>query len=196
MAGVDPFNLHPDNKLSPSKGALLIAEPFMADPYFQRTVVLMCEHDTTGSFGFILNKFVDVPLRELIEDWENNDYRVGLGGPVQASSLYFIHTLGDRIAGSQQVAKGLYMGGDFDAIKDGIENGIFSKDSVRFFVGYSGWSESQLEEELAQKSWYVCPIKDLDLMNTADDQLWKMALQSMGSAFAPLSHFPTDPKWN
>jgi putative transcriptional regulator len=190
------FNLDPDNILAPLKGRLLIASPFLEDPYFSRTLVILCDHNEEGSFGFVLNRYIELDLPDLLENLPETAGRISLGGPVENNSLYYIHTLGDLIPESVHIGGNLYLGGDFKIISEGIENETIDSSKVRFFVGYSGWSETQLEDEIEERSWYVRDLQDLPVMDTVRDDLWNEALKGMGKPFANLAHFPADPKLN
>src|SRR3954471_2864846 len=79
-----------NNKLKPEKGRLLISEPFLPDPNFERTVVLLCDHNNEGSFGFVLNKPSILKVSEVMQNI-NVDEIVFIGGPVQQDTLHFIH---------------------------------------------------------------------------------------------------------
>jgi len=193
---VDQFNIKPSNNLDPAKGRLLIAEPFMEDPYFKRSVVLMCEHNSDGTFGFILNRFVDMKLEDLLDGTPPFDSRVGIGGPVDASNLFYLHTLGDEIADSVKITEGLYMGGNFEQLKLMIMSGAIGAHEIRFFVGYSGWDKDQLISELIDEAWYITEINGLPLLNADADNLWSLALKSMGGPYANLVNFPVDPNLN
>jgi putative transcriptional regulator len=74
-------------------GALLIADPFLKDPNFMRTVVFLCEHQDEGSFGFVLNRPMEVTVGELVPALEGNALPVFHGGPVQMDSIHFLHQL-------------------------------------------------------------------------------------------------------
>lgn len=193
---LDQFKIKPANNLDPAKGRLLIAEPFMADPYFKRSVVLICEHNNEGTFGLILNRFVDMKLEDLLEGTPPFDSKVGIGGPVDASNLFYIHTLGDELEESEEIVAGLYIGGNFEQLKVLILSGAIEDHEIRFFVGYSGWDADQLHYELVDEAWYVSEINGLPLLNTDAENLWSLALKSMGGAFANLVNFPVDPNLN
>ncbi|HKL03226.1 MAG TPA: YqgE/AlgH family protein [Cryomorphaceae bacterium] len=193
---MDQFNIKPSNNLDPAKGRLLIAEPFMEDPYFKRSVVLMCEHNSDGTFGFILNRFVDMKLEDLLDGTPPFDSRVGIGGPVDASNLFYLHTLGDEIADSVKITEGLYMGGNFEQLKLMIMSGAIGAHEIRFFVGYSGWDKDQLISELIDEAWYITEINGLPLLDADADNLWSLALKSMGGPYANLVNFPVDPNLN
>lgn len=190
------FNLDPDNEMAPGRGRLLIATPFLEDPYFSRTVVLLCDHNDEGSFGFVLNRYIDLDLPDLLSHLPKTTGRISLGGPVENNSLYYLHRLGDAIAGSQHIVDDLYLGGDFEALTDALELGAIEPGRIRFFIGYSGWSEKQLDDEIEQRSWYVRELQGLPVMDTERDDLWNLALLGMGAPFANLAHFPADPKLN
>jgi putative transcriptional regulator len=182
--------------MAPAKGRLLIASPHLEDAYFSRAVILLCDLNEEGAFGFVLNRYVELNLPDLIKDLPKTAGRISLGGPVENNSLYYIHTLGQAINESLHVEGNIYLGGKFDALTTGLDNGSIAHDEVRFFVGYSGWGEGQLEEEIKQRSWYVRDLNSLSIMDTSRDDMWNEALRSMGGEFANLAHFPSDPKLN
>ena len=91
--------------IAASTGILLIADPFLKDPHFMRTVVFLCEHQTEGSFGFVLNKQYDQTLDELIINFEGFPIPVYYGGPVQVDTIHFLHQYPDLIPGGQEVLK-------------------------------------------------------------------------------------------
>lgn len=190
------INLNPPNKLLPKKGRLLISYPLMSDPYFKRSVVLLCEHNEEGSFGFVLNKYLDVKLSELVQDLPDVSNRIALGGPVQTANLFFLHTMGHEIEGSIEVADKIYMGGEFDALREKLITGELKDDQVRFFVGYSGWSENQLDQELADNAWLISEAPSNILMNTSTEKLWQKTLIDMGKEYSFLAHLPEDPSLN
>ncbi len=191
------INFNPSNSIEPSKGSILISEPFLADPYFKRTVVLLCEHnDAEGTFGFILNKFLDVALSDLIQDFPDIETRICMGGPVEQSSLYFIHTRPDLMLDSKVISDNLCIGGDFNQLKKYLNTGEITNREIRFFVGYSGWGEGQLKNELKEKSWIVGNTSVNNIMNVHEDHFWENSLKSLGKEFAILANFPEDPNLN
>jgi putative transcriptional regulator len=192
----DPLELDPLNRLSPAKGRILVSVPFLQDPYFRRTVVLLCEHNSKGSFGLVLNRFVDVQVADLMEGLPPMRSRVSIGGPVQSDSLYYLHTFGVRIEQSAEVIDGVYVGGEFEQLRDLLKADATLAKHVRFFVGYSGWGEEQLAKEMAQRSWIVGKTRRTRIMSTAAGDLWATALRDMGGKFAPLANFPEDPSLN
>jgi len=168
----------------------------MGDPYFNRSVILLCDHNEEGSFGFILNKYVEMDLTDVMEDVPEISNRVSVGGPVENNHLYFLHTLGDLLPGSILIAKGLYVGGDFEILRNLLATRSIDENQIRFFVGYSGWGAGQLVEEMQTESWYVSAIDDLPVMDTSRDDLWSLAFKEMGGSFSVLANFPADPSLN
>ncbi|MCB0791578.1 MAG: YqgE/AlgH family protein [Flavobacteriales bacterium] len=192
----DPLDLDPDNRLPPKRGRLLVSEPFLSDPYFRRTVVLLCEHNDEGSFGLVLNRFLDIEIGDLMEDMPPIRSRVSIGGPVQSGNLYYLHTFGRRVEGSVPVVDGVHMGGDIEQLRAILKADPKLARHVRFFVGYSGWSEEQLARELEERSWLIGPANKRRIMRTEIEDIWGETLRSMGRTFAPLANFPEDPSLN
>ena len=186
----------PDKNSKPAKGQVLLAEPFLNDPYFKRTVIFLCEHNDDGSFGFVLNNYINIDLEQIMENMPSFQGRISIGGPVRNSNLYYLHTLGEKISESVEIIPGVFMGGNFDILKKMLFTGDVKKDEVRFFVGYSGWSPEQLENEIQSKSWFVADAsKDL-LMNSENNDLWKTIMKSMGRKGQIIANLPEDPSLN
>ena len=190
------MNFNPNNILAPAKGRLLISEPFLDDPHFKRTVILLCDHNEEGSFGFVLNNYVSLKISDVIPDMNPFKTKVSIGGPVNKNSIFYLHTFGDTITNSEHIFEDVYMGGDFDEIKEKVNSGLNSPSDIRFFVGYSGWGKDQLSWELKEKSWIVSAAVSEQVMNTQNHNLWSQSLRAMGKDFAILSNFPSDPNLN
>ncbi|MEO8582691.1 MAG: YqgE/AlgH family protein, partial [Flavitalea sp.] len=133
---------------TPAPGILLIAEPFLKDPNFSRTVVFICDHHAQGSFGFVLNKKYGHNLGELMNNVNDVIIPLFYGGPVQMDTIHFLHRHPDKIPGSNEILNGIYWGGDFELAIQLIRSGEIDGNDIRFFIGYSGWAEGQLSEEL------------------------------------------------
>ncbi len=184
------------NKLAPTKGRVLITEPFLEDDYFERSVVLICEHNDEGSFGFVLNNYAELTLSE-VSDFPPYDAQISLGGPVDPQHLYYIHTLGPEITGSIKIVDGLFMGGDFLEIKEKAKLGLLKKGQIRFFIGYSGWTKGQLEDELAKNAWLVGNITSLDsIMDDTCETIWEDYMRKQGGKYKAFAQFPVDHKLN
>jgi putative transcriptional regulator len=183
--------------VSLSPGILLIADPFLKDPNFARTVVLLCEHQTNkGSFGFVLNKRFDQHLHDLVPDILIPNISVYYGGPVQIDTIHFIHQQPELIKGGFEIQNGIYWGGEFNQVVKMINTGKLDLNKIRFFIGYSGWSSGQLENELNEKSWILSQSNKALVFDEKDDNVWKQALRNLGSNFAIMANFPIDPLLN
>jgi putative transcriptional regulator len=186
----------PFTNIKPSPGKLLIAEPFLDDPYFKRSVVLLTEHNENGSIGFILNKPIEIKLKDAVGELPPIDSNIHLGGPVARETLHFLHTEGEQIDGSLEIMKGLFWGGNFETLKKLIEQDKIKPESIKFFVGYSGWEPEQLEKELKLNSWIVLEGDLSVIMKRNTANLWKDILKEKGNEFGIIADFPQDPTMN
>lgn len=190
------LDLNVYNTLVPKKGRLLITEPFLESEYFHRAVILLCEHNEEGTFGFVLNNYVDIDLSEF-EGVPEFETKISLGGPVSVKNLYYIHTLGEKLPGSIQVKDNLYAGGDFDILKEMIAAKQVAHNQIRFFLGYAGWVEKQLEGELQHNSWLVTDIKGVDdIMDVDNSTIWADYMEGQGGKYKAFAHFPKDANLN
>jgi putative transcriptional regulator len=121
------------------KGQLLIAEPSISgDLSFNRSVILLADHDEEGS-GFIINKPLKYTINDLLPEI-NASFKIYNGGPVEQDNLYFIHNIPELIPNSIEISNGIYWGGDFESTKALINNGKINK--INFFLGYTGWEKT------------------------------------------------------
>ena len=179
-----------------SAGKILIADPFLRDPNFQRSVIFLCDHKDEGSFGFVLNKPHDQKLGELLEGFDSSTFPVYYGGPVQLDTLHFLHQCPHIIPGGIEVTDGIYWGGEFQAVLDMLKSGQLTNKNIRFFVGYSGWSHGQLEEEMNIKSWITTEATKPLIFSKNADETWKDALRQLGGDYVQLINYPLDPQLN
>jgi putative transcriptional regulator len=182
--------------ISPSKGTLLIANPFLKDPNFIRSVILVCEHMTEGTFGFVLNKKFPKNLNELVPGLEDIHLPVYVGGPVQQDALHFLHQYPDLISGGEEIAKGIFWGGNFESLLAHIKNNDIDSNRIRFFIGYSGWTEGQLDQELKEESWLTVMSTRKLIFHSRPEDVWKDALSHLGGNYKMMINFPIDPALN
>jgi len=180
----------------PKSGSVLLSEPYLNDPNFRRSVVLISNHDENGSVGFILNKRVDLTTKDVIPDLMKHNFPLFYGGPVEPHTLHFIHKIGDLITGAQHIVDGIYWGGDIEMIDQLIDQKIVSKDAFRFFSGYSGWTAGQLDEELNENNWWVGKA-DVDIIFDYDlKNMWRNIVKKLGQDFSYMANAPEDRSWN
>lgn len=175
------------SKIEIKKGDFLIAEPFMLDPGFRRSAILLCDHGIDGSVGFIMNKPIDIDISRLLPDFPDFKLKAFYGGPVATDTIHYIHKAGDIIDDSIYIADDIYWGGSFEQIKIMIEKGLIGDDDIMFFVGYSGWSQGQLQEEITIGSWIKTKYDLNYVFNNVKSNLWKLLLQDKGSTFAVIA---------
>lgn len=184
------------NTIKPGKGKMLVSEPYLPDPNFERTIILLCEHNEEGSFGFVLNKPSMAKIADVMEDLKNIEAAVYVGGPVQQDTLHFIHQCPD-LEDAVEISPGIFWGGDFESLLIKLDTRQIAIEDVKFFLGYSGWSAGQLEEELKADSWIVSNQVSQELIfDTGYHEMWQKALKIMGGRFSVYSNYPVDPNLN
>ena len=171
-------------------GSILLAEPFLLDPNFKRSTVLLCEHSSDGSVGFIMNKPLNMRVDELIEDFPEFDSEVLFGGPVQTDTIHYIHNVGNLLEDSVSIADGVFWGGDFEKLKFLISSELIKPNNIRFFVGYSGWSEGQLMDEMDLGSWITAPMFANYLFKSTPDDLWQLIMENKGDLYSVIAQMP------
>ena len=182
---------------TPKKGKLLIAEPALTgDVSFNRSVVLLAEHNEEGSVGFILNKPLEYDICDLVSEITVS-FKVFNGGPVEQDNLYFIHKVPDLIEGSVEISDGIYWGGNFEKTIQLINDGTITETEIRFFLGYSGWASLQLDQELSSKSWVVATNEyQSDIIQKSSSAFWKEKMIELGGDYLIWSNSPENPILN
>lgn len=169
-------------------GQILIAMPGMADPRFERSVVLLCAHSDEGAMGLIVNK----PLEELsfsglLEHLniprapQGRDIRVHFGGPVERGRGFVLHSSDwarGEAEGTMAVPGGLEMTATINVLEALASGGGPGK--ALLALGYSGWGPGQLEAEIARNDWLTCDAAEGLLFAPDDGAKWSAALRGMG----------------
>jgi putative transcriptional regulator len=173
-------------------GSLLLASPALRDPNFFHTVLLLAAHSSEdGAFGYILNRPLDKRVSDLLHEdglGALGSVPVYLGGPVGTNKLSFAAL--DWNTKKRELKVQTHLSTQ-QAIKE-LEKGRV----VRGFVGYSGWSEGQLENELEQKSWITCRALPSVLKAQTAEDLWQSILDDLGPYYKLLARMPSDPSVN
>lgn len=183
------------NGVPAAPGRVLVAEPFLMDIGFSRSVVYLTDHNEEGSVGFVLNKPLNVRAGDVVAELKGVAFPVYYGGPVGRETLYYIHQRAD-IPGALAVRDGVYYGGDFGAVARMAREGELEEWDIRFFAGYSGWSGGQLEKELKENSWLVGELPLTELFGGGGAELWRRAMASLGAEPSIWAKFPEDPRMN
>lgn len=173
------------------KGTVLLAQPFMEDPNFSRSAVLITDHHKSdGTVGFVLNKRIGTCINDLIDDFPEIDSEVYIGGPVGKDTLHYIHDKGDILDNSISVVEGVYWGGDYEKLKFLIDTKLIQSRNIKFFLGYSGWSTGQLESELSYGSWMLSQMDANYAFRQTPKDLWKMITRNKGGHYTVIAEMP------
>ena len=195
------FNFNELNSLSVEKGRILISDPFLNDNYFSNSVILLCELNEKGAFGLVLNNYIDENLSDFMNDFQgtrSEKFKISLGGPLDTDSIYYIHNRPDLIRGSIRIIDDIYLGNGkkFGDLSSLIEEGKIKTNELKFFLGYSGWTSGQLQEELNRNSWFVGNLSAKTIMNYQQEDIWKKTLEQMSEKHRVISNFPQNPLLN
>jgi len=167
----------------------LVAMPGMADDTFAGAVVYLCEHSDKGALGLVINKPIDIRLRNLFEKvelpLERSDLAeqpVYFGGPVQTERGFVLH---ERIGGESspyqstlEIPGGLEMTTSKDVLEAMAAGG--GPRRVLVTLGYSGWGAGQLEDEIGRNGWLTVPADPQIIFDTPIDQRYDRAVRLLG----------------
>jgi putative transcriptional regulator len=185
----------PDNQKS-LKGQLLLDSGRLRGSFFQRTVVLICQHDSDGAFGLVLNRATGNNVGEMIVADLPEPVKtcpLFLGGPVQPSALSFLHS--DSFIPDANVLPNLCLSHSLDSLIE-IGGSFSPTQKIKLFAGYAGWSSGQLEDELKRDAWLTHPGSLELVFDTKPDQLWQNILRTKGGKYRLLAQMPEDPSLN
>ena len=175
---------------------LLIAHPLLSDAFFNRSVVLITNHDTEGSAGFCLNIKTQFCLRDVRPQIKNGNLPIFEGGPVAQNQLFFLHTLGEQISNSSHVCNNIFVGGNFDELLHGLEHSSIMPHQVRLFAGYSGWGQNQLCEEISRSHWLLRPVLNNNLFSDLPEDLWSIQLTEYKKSYQVFANIAETPSLN
>ena len=179
------------------RGQLLLDSGQLSGSFFQRTVVLICEHDAEGAFGLVLNRTTGNKVGEMIvADLPEalKECPLHLGGPVQPTALSFLHS--DAFIPDANVLPNLSLGHSLDTLTE-IGESFSPAKKIKMFAGYAGWSAGQLEEEMRRKAWLTHPASLQLVFETPPERLWHDIFQHRGGwRNKLLSQLPDDLAWN
>ena len=174
------------------KGQLLLDSGQLRGSFFQRTVVLICQHDADGAFGLVLNRGTgnnvgDTIVADLPDTLKTCP--LYLGGPVQPSALSFL--LSDSFIPDANVLPNLSLGHSLDNLME-LGESFSPTRKIKIFAGYAGWSPGQLEDEMKRKAWLTHPASLELVFDVESEQLWQAILRQKGWKYKLLSQMPED----
>ena len=174
-------------KFNIKAGHILIAEPYLMENPFKRSVVLICEHRHDGTVGFILNKTIDMQIDDLVADFPEFESMVYYGGPVATDTIHYIHNLGDLLEESTEISKGVFWGGNWEKLKFLVKSDMVKPSNIKFFVGYSGWSEGQLDGETEEGTWILDEMYPNYAFKEEGQGLWSKVLNNKGEHYTVIA---------
>jgi putative transcriptional regulator len=193
-------------------GTMLIASLDLEDRNFNRAVILVIQHsEAEGTLGLVLNR----PLGEKVSLYSSEELQKitgtedaggeatvelgGLffqGGPVEPGYLFFLHRLDGLIEGGNEICPGVFLGGDLDAIRTQAAVLESTDPVLRFFLGYAGWKDGQLEDEIGAGAWILCEGRPELIFDASSEDVWQHSLYSLGGKYRVLSLIPENPEVN
>jgi putative transcriptional regulator len=178
------------------QGQLLLDSGQLVGSFFQHSVVLVCQHNSEGAFGLILNRTSKNKVGEMVvADLPDviKECPLHLGGPVQPTALSFLHT--DNFLPDANVMPNLTLGHSLDELTD-IGESYSTTSKVKMFAGYAGWSPGQLESEMKRDAWLTHPASIELVFETSPEKLWSVILNKKGLKYKILAQMPEDLSWN
>lgn len=193
------YNIHiPQSE--PSAGKLLVAEPFLRESYFNHAVVCLIDCPPGESaMGLVMNKPSEYTLGDVLDVVPEQlaDVRVMCGGPVDENRLFYLHTMQPMFPDSSQVCGDLFIGGDFDSVKEYVSAGMPVHGHIQFYLGYSGWEPQQLQEEIDRNVWAVTGMDNPGIMLAwPAEKMWHRQVGMMGPAYRGWLYHPQYPIMN
>jgi putative transcriptional regulator len=183
-------------------GKLLVATTVLVDPNFDRTVVLVVDHDDDGTLGVVLNRPGALDVADVLETWADHAAEpsaVFLGGPVALDSALGIACVrpeaafpGEEPLGWRQFSGRLGLV-DLDAPPEVLAPDLTA---LRIFAGYAGWGPGQLVGELSQRAWYVLEPELSDVFTSEPEKLWREVLRRQGGSIGMVANYTEDPTLN
>jgi putative transcriptional regulator len=176
-----------------TKGTFLIASPDIDHGIYFRSVIIICEHSPSGSFGVVINKTLDIDIPEEIlnsKEIANPRVQPRAGGPLQPNQMMLLHSYPKLPEMSLQLCPGVFLGGDLQFLQMAISDpdGPY----VNLCFGYCGWGPGALEREFMSGMWFLCPGQALHVFETPPEKTWQTVLREMGGKYATLSMIPED----
>lgn len=174
------------------EGQMLLAMPSIGDPWFERSVVYMCNHSSEGAMGLVINRRMDwLSFEELLEQLEIElnhavpDIPIHAGGPVETGRGFVLHTPDYVQDSTLLIGKSMALTATVDILK-----AVAKQRGPRAYLlalGYASWAAGQLESELSENSWLTLPADEGLIFNTDLDKVWSGAMAKLGVDISQLS---------
>ncbi|MCX7954392.1 MAG: YqgE/AlgH family protein [Bacteroidales bacterium] len=185
------------NTLPPKAGRILISEPLLNDGIFSRSVVLITEHNSRGTVGYVLNKLSGFTLKDILPDFKNITLPIYVGGPVATNTIHFIYKWFEPLTNSIKVVNDIHWGGHLEDLKDMLYSGSLNASNIKIFVGYSGWDKGQLDREIKNGYWVVSEIDSYtDIFDEDNKLMWKRNVLRLDEKYHFWVNVPLNPFLN
>jgi len=185
-----------DSSQKSLKGQLILDNGKLRGSFFHRTVILICQHDSEGAFGLVLNRSTKNKVGEAVVANLPDTLKeetLFLGGPVQPQALSYLHN--DTYLPDANVLTNLSLGHSLDSLVD-LGESFSSTVRLKIFAGYAGWSPGQLEDEMKRDTWMTHPASLELVFHPNPEQLWPAILKEKGWKYKLIAESPEDPSWN
>lgn len=196
----------------PLTGKLLLADLDLKDPHFLKSVVLVVEHSADGAFGLVVNRSLGLTADQIVDEHDRavkfplRGGKIPLygGGPVENQAVFTLHTgldSGSCSPAVREVAPGLFFEPSFPAVRDYV-SGVSPEyppddlPTVRLYLGYAGWGEGQLEEEMSEGAWHVLPAEANLVLRTPPTEMWQRAMELKGGFWGIVAQTGFKPSLN
>ena len=179
------------------KGKILVATPdLLSDHIFSQAVIYIIEHIDAGAMGFIINKPLNLNLRDNVKN-TTTKYLVWDGGPVHKENIFFLHNRPDLPIVNDIIDRDLniYLGSNRPEDFKLIFSNIINPENIKFFLGYSGWDSEQLDREIKEKAWFVYPNL-INIFDANTKNLWKKLIVEINPKNIIWKNAPQDPSLN
>jgi len=180
-------------------GIFLVASPRLLDPNFARTVVLLCDHNTQGSWGLVMNRRMNLTFGDLLDALPFPAGAAGpvhWGGPCDTARMQVLHRLRRHPGNCLTICRNVDLGLEIEHLKSILADPLLPGEALNGYIGYAGWGPSQLTQEMEEQSWIPCSANASIVFDTPPDEIWERVLESLGDDWSRLSEFPPDRQWN
>ena len=157
--------------------------PHMNDPFFSKSVVLICDHNSHGSMGVIINKKLDQEKSNPVSDEKdlNNERVIFFGGPVMVNFTLLLHDEKKLEDTGYKISENLFLS------NNGFNNNKIRISNKKFISGYAGWSKGQLENEIKNGDWIIQKARNDLIFETDCEKIWSNSIKSLGFNYNDLS---------
>ncbi|SVD07945.1 uncharacterized protein METZ01_LOCUS360799 [marine metagenome] len=181
--------LEASQSLAPS---LLVSMPQMRDPNFERSVILLCEHNADAAFGLVLNRRTDTPASNVVRlmppvsstssfagEKKQSGLELWIGGPVEPERGWILMGSEPEDVEAVQVCDGIFLSTSSELLRNLLEGP--SPPRTRLLTGYAGWDAGQLEAELATSAWLNAEIDLNIIFETHPNEMWDAVIRGLGA---------------